>query len=121
MAHRLDLPAGPLLLRGYDAYRKDFAHAPETPLRPGDTVRAVLYWQAPDPLPPDWPADLTVTLRLGDQAVTGPLAAADYPTGAWQPGELVRAQFDIGYDGSGAQLQAEVGGETITLGSLKVE
>jgi hypothetical protein len=121
MAHRLDLPAGPLLLRGYDAYRKDFAHAPETPLHPGDTVRAVLYWQAPDPLPPDWPADLTVTLRLGDQAVTGPLAAADYPTGAWQPGELVRAQFDIGYDGSGAQLQAEVGGETITLGSLKVE
>jgi uncharacterized membrane protein len=121
MAHRLDLPVGPVFLRGYDAYRKDFAHAPETPLRPGDAVRVVLYWQAPSPLPPDWPADLAVTLRLGDQITTGPLAAVDYPTGVWQPGELVRGQFDVLYSGKSAQLQAEVGGEAVILGSLPVE
>jgi hypothetical protein len=121
MAQRLDLPAGPVLLRGYDAYRKDFAHAPETPLRPGDVARVVLYWQAPSPLPLDWPANQAVTLRLGDQIVTGPLAGMAYPTGAWQPGELVRGQFDILYTGTGAQLQAEVGGETVRLGALNVE
>ena len=30
MAQRLDRQLGPVILAGYDAYRKEFAHAPET-------------------------------------------------------------------------------------------
>ena len=102
MARRLDRQLGPVSLIGYDAYRKDFAHAPETPLQLGDTAHFVLNWQAPDPLPADWPGDLTVTLRLGDQVVTAPLGGTGYPTGEWQGGEIVRGQFDIPFDGTGS-------------------
>ncbi len=121
MAQRLDRQLGPVILSGYDAYRKDFAHAPETPLRPGDTAHFVLYWQAPDPLPADWPADLAVTLRLGDQVVTAPLAGAGYPTGEWQDGEIVRGQYDIPYDGTSTRAQVEVAGESVELAPLAVD
>ncbi len=109
------------ILVGYDAYRKDFAHAPETPLRPGDTAHFVLYWQAPDPLPANWPADLAVTLRLGDQVVTAPLAGAGYPTGEWTGGEIVRGQYDIPYDGTGTRAQVEVAGDSVELAPLPAE
>ena len=118
MAQRLDRELGPVVLAGYDAYRKDFAHAPETSLQPGDTAHFVLYWQAPDPLPPNWPRDLAVTLRLGDQTVTAPLAGAQYPTGFWTGGEIVRGQYDIPYDGTGARVQVEVAGESVELAPL---
>jgi len=121
MAQRLDRQLGPVVLSGYDAYRKDFAHAPETPLRRGDTAHFVLYWQAPDPLPADWPADLAVTLRLGDQAVTAPLAGAGYPTGEWQRGEIVRGQYDIPYDGTSTRAQVEVAGQSVELAPLAGE
>ena len=121
MAQRLDRQLGPVILAGYDAYRKDFAHAPETPLRPGDTAHFVLYWRAPDLLPPDWPGDLAVTLRLGDQAVTIPLAGAGYPTGEWQGGEIVRGQVDILYDGTSTRAKVEVAGESVELAPLAVE
>ncbi len=121
MAQRLDRQLGPVILAGYDAYRKDFAHAPETPLRPGDRAHFVLYWQAPDPLPADWPQDLTVTLRLGDQVVTAPLAGAEYPTAAWKGGEIVRGQFDVPYAGTGARAQVEVAGASVELAPLLVE
>ena len=121
MAQRLDRRLGPVVLSGYDVYRKDFAHAPETPLQPGDLAHVVLYWQAPDPLPADWPEDITMTLRLGNQVVTAPLAGARYPTGEWQGGEIVRGQFDIPYDGTGARPQVEVAGQSVWLDVLPVE
>ena len=121
MTERLDRQLGPVILAGYDAYRKDFAHAPETPLRPGDTAHFVLYWQAPDPLPANWPADLAVTLRLGDQVVTAPLAGAGYPTGKWTGGEIVRGQYDIPYDGTGTRVQLEVAGDSVELAPLPAE
>jgi mannosyltransferase len=121
MAQRLERSLGPVTLLGYDAYRKDFAHAPQTPLRPGDTARVVLYWQAPAPLPLNWPADLAVTLRLGNQVLTAPLAGVEYPTGEWQGGEIVRGQFDIPYEGTGSRLQVEVAGQPIWLEALPVE
>jgi mannosyltransferase len=121
MAQRPELRLGPVVLSGYDSYRKDFAHAPETPLVPGDTAHFVLYWQAPDPLPPDWPKDLTMTLRLGDQAATAPLAGGGYPTGEWQAGEIVRGQFDILYDGTGSRPRVEVAGQSVALEELPMK
>jgi hypothetical protein len=115
---RAERRLGPVTLLGYDAYRKDFAHAPATPLRPGDKAHFVLYWQAPDPLPADWPAELSLTLKLGEQAVTAPLGGESYPTGAWQPGEIVRMQVDVPYDGMGARPVLEVAGESSQLDGL---
>jgi len=118
MQHRLDDAAGPVRLVGYDAYRRGFAHAPETPIQPGDTVHFTLYWQAPTPLPAAWPTDLTLTLRLGEQMIRAPLAGGSYPTGAWQAGELVRGEFDLLYTGGDPRPVLSVEDATITLHRL---
>ena len=91
---------GPVMLAGYAGHRKAFSHAPETPLSPGDIAHFTFLWQAPDPLPDDWPDDAQFTLQLGSQTLTAPLAGGNYPTHAWQAGELVRGEFDLLYDGS---------------------
>ncbi len=109
---------GPVRLLGYTQHRKDFAHAPETPLTPGALVHWTFYWQAPDPLPADWPSDLPMTLRLGEQVLTAPLAGGSYPTEAWRAGEIVRAEFDLLYDDSSAVPQLTVGNETLRLARL---
>ena len=102
MGHRMNTQVGPVTLVGYDAYKKDHSFAPETPLQAGDLVHFTLYWQASDPLPADWPSDLGFTLHVGEQSLSAPLAGGAYPTAQWQPGELVRAEFDLPYDGSSA-------------------
>ena len=115
LAQRLDQQLGPVTLLGYDAYRKDFAHAPQTPLAPGDLAHVVLYWQAPDPLPAGWADDLTVSVRLGGQSVTLPLGGPAYPSGQWQAGEIVRSQLDILYDGTAARGEVAVAGQVAPL------
>ena len=109
---------GPLTVVGYDFHRKTFAHAPDTALAPGDIVQVTLYWQAPTPLPENWPVDLALKLGLGDQVIEAPLAGGGYPTGHWQAGELVRSSFDIPYDGSDSTLWLEVGDSRLRLGEI---
>lgn len=121
MQHRLGLTLEPVQLAGYDAYRRGFTHAPQTPIHPGDPVHFTLYWQAPDPLPVNWPGDLTMTLRLGDQQITAPLAGGAYPTGKWQAGELMRGEFDLTYDGAVNQPQITVGDDTAKLHPLPIQ
>ncbi len=106
---------GPVTLVGYDQYAKGFAHAPQTPLQAGDLLHMTLYWQAPDPLPAEWPSDLAFTLRLGDAQVSAPLAGGAYPTGEWSAGELVRTEFDIPYDGKARRATVEIAGERVQL------
>lgn len=118
MQHRLGHRLGPVTLVGYDLYRKGFAHAPETPLAAGDLAHVVLYWQAPDPLSGDWPADLRFTIRLGAETVSAPLAGGALPTGAWRPGELVRAEFDLRYDGAAQHPWLAIDDTQTRLGSL---
>ena len=108
---RVDQMLGPLTLIGADVYKKGFGHAPTTPLQTGDLLHVTLYWQAPDPLPADWPIDLQVTLELGDQTVNAPLAGGAYTTGKWQAGELVRGEFDIPFTGSDHSLEVSVNNE----------
>jgi hypothetical protein len=115
VAYRVGRQLGPVTLAGYDLHKAGFAHALETPVQPGDPVQITLYWQAPDPLPPDWPADLAFTLQLGGQTIGAPLAGGDYPTRDWQPGELVRAGFTIPYDGGARRPLLAVGDERLTL------
>lgn len=109
---------GPVQLVGYDAYRKGESSARATPLQPGDMAHFTFYWQAPDPLPMSWPADMEFILRLGEQSMTAPLAGGAYPTGAWQPGEFVRGEFDLLYDGSDNLPTLEVAGERYWLQRL---
>ncbi len=116
--HRVGAELGPLKLVGYSVQRSGFAHAPETPVEPGHVVNYTFFWQAPDPLPPDWPADLEFTLRLGDQSVQSSLAGGAYPTGEWQPGTVVRASFDIPYNGGDRRARLTVGDDTLRLAAL---
>lgn len=118
MQHRVNREAGPLTLAGYDTYRKAFAHAPATALAPGDILQVVLYWLAPQPLPADWPDDLQLRLLLGDRVVEAPLAGGAYPTAEWRAGELVRALFDIVYEGSDPALWLEIGDARVDLGTV---
>ena len=122
MRHRLNAQLGPVTLVGYDAHKKDHSYAPETPVQAGDLVHFTLYWQAPDPLPAEspaqWPADLGFTLTLGGQSLSAPLAGGAYPTAAWQPGELLRGEFDVIYDGNSNIPTIEVNGSRLNLKSL---
>jgi len=118
MQHRLDQWLGGVTLVGYAAYRKDFAHAPDTPIQAGDLVHFTFYWQAPDPKPNDLPTDLHFTLRLGDQALTTALVGGNYPTSQWQAGELVRAEFDLPFDGQSATPTLQIGDDTYRLEPL---
>ena len=118
MQHRTNLEFGRVTVVGYDYYRKAFAHAPQTALAEGDMLQVTLYWQAPSPLPSNWPTDQSMRLLLGDQAVKSPLAGGSYPTRQWHAGELVRSTFEIYYDGSDPNLWLEVENERIRLGRV---
>jgi mannosyltransferase len=120
MQYRLEKMLGKIELVGYDAYRRGFAHAPQTPLHPGDAVTLIFYWRAPSPLPTDWPADLTMKLQLGESELSAPLAGGAYPTGAWTAGELVRSTMEIVYHGGDARPRLTVDGVSIALEALPV-
>lgn len=114
----VEQPVGPLQLVGYSAHRKGLAHAPATPVVAGDLVEFTFFWQAPTPLPPAWPSDLTVTLTLGDQTVTLPVAGGSYPTAHWQAGEIVRSKAELLYTGQGRRPQLTIGADTLALQRL---
>lgn len=118
--HRNRLDFGHLEAIGFDYFRKAFAHAPLTALSAGDMLQVTLYWQAPSPLPADWPDDLELRLLLGDQTVLGPLAGGVFPTSQWRAGDLVRGTFEIQFDGSDSTLWLEVGNTRKRLGQIPV-
>ncbi|MFO7633814.1 MAG: hypothetical protein R6W76_14820, partial [Caldilinea sp.] len=118
MQYRLDASLGPVRLVGYDAHRRGSAHAPETPIQPGELVNFTFYWQTPDPLPANWRQDLTMTVRLGGEQISAPLGGGAYPTGDWSGGEVVRSAFDMVYDGGDNRPVLTVEGASVTLHSL---
>ena len=119
MQRRTNLELGHFSVVGYDFHRKAFAHAPETALAVGDRLQVTLYWQAPVPLPSDWPTEQRMRLILGGQAVESPLAGGGFPTNEWRAGELVRSIFEIPYDGLDSDLWLEFENERIRLGRIQ--
>ncbi len=118
MTHRVDQPLGAVTLVGYDQHKLGFAHAPETPLLPGDTAEFVFYWQAPDPLPAGWPPAQTFSLRLGETELSTPLAGASLPTANWQPSQLVRVTVQLPYSESSTRAILQVNAEEFVLERL---
>ncbi len=116
--HHSEYVLGRVTLVGYEFYRKSFGHAPKTALASGDILQVHVYWQAPTPLPAEWPDDMTMRLILGDQAEASPLAGGSYPTARWRAGELVRSIFEITYDGGDPTLWLEVDGSRTRLGRI---
>jgi hypothetical protein len=90
---------GPLRLLGYDRYKLGHSYDPDTPLHPGDALHLVLYWQAQERPQVDWKLALKMTSIANPAAPAAegvfPVAGLDYPTTQWEPGEVVRAQFDL--------------------------
>ncbi len=98
MQQRLDARLGGVTLLGYDLHK--LGHGPQAPLYPGDMLHLVAYWRADQPEPGEADHQLAI------QPVTGggqplppvgvyPPAGVDFPIRAWQPGRIIRAQYDL--------------------------
>jgi uncharacterized membrane protein len=97
MMHDQRFDFGAISLLGHDRYKRDYGHAPETLLYPGDRLHLTLYWQANVRPRADWWFDLALTDGAG-RAVTSlrwPLVGETYPTTAWVQGEVVRGEHDL--------------------------
>jgi len=97
--HPLDLELGGLRLLGYERYPLGHDSEPDTPLRPGAPLHVVLLWQAVRAPGEDWQLGLRLVSPASPDVplaeVRAPAAGVDYPARDWQPGEVVRAQFDL--------------------------
>lgn len=96
---RLSVPLQEVTLLGYDLYKPGYRSEPDTPLRPGDPVHLVAYWLVREQVRSlQNELVLQVVTRNGQAtpaAITAPPAGTDYPITSWQPGEIVRAQYDL--------------------------
>jgi len=79
-------------LVGHSAYLAGHGHAPDTPLRPGDDLELVVYWQRTEGAAPIHEAlfELRDT-RRHRQRFTLPLGGSIYSTEEWATEEIVRA------------------------------
>ena len=97
MRHDQQFDFGAISLLGHDRYKRDFGHAPETPLHPGDRLHATLYWRANERPRAHWWFDLTLNDATGGQVAKlgWPLVSESYPTTQWAQGEVVRGEHDL--------------------------
>ncbi|NPA89933.1 MAG: hypothetical protein GXO55_00540 [Chloroflexi bacterium] len=88
---------GPIELLGYNRYKRGYAHAPETPLRPGDFLHVTLFWKALRRPQARWRVTLSLVDGWGNvvASVTDDPAGPTYPTPQWTAGEVVRGEFDL--------------------------
>jgi hypothetical protein len=134
--HQADVDFGPLRLLGYDRYKLGHRYDPGTALHPGDPLHLVLYWQAQNQPQEDWLLGLQLIPAAGPASPVAqglfPAAGVDYSTTRWEPGEVVRAQFDLSVPGDAApgeylvKLHLHDGPgsprmETFTLAPISVE
>ena len=88
-----------VVLLGYDLYKAGHRSTPAEPLHPGDPLHLVAYWTPRRPV--QWLEDqlfiqvVTAGGRASPLFVTRHPSGADYSIKAWQPGEIVRAQYDL--------------------------
>ncbi len=79
LRQRPAVAVGDFTILGYDAFKRGFDHAPDTPIRAGDEVQVTLLWQAraanprlPPPPPPPAPPPPTPPPPQGRPAPTPP-------------------------------------------------
>jgi uncharacterized membrane protein len=95
----LNAPMLEVTLLGYDLYKLGHRSTPDTPLHPGDPLHLVVYWRSDQPI--YWLEDqlfiqvVTVSGRKGLQSFTRQPSGSVYSIKDWQPGEIVRAQYDF--------------------------
>ena len=77
-------------------------------------------WQAPAPLPETWPTTTTVTLSLGTEEIHFAPAGEGYPLAQWSPGELVRYQVVLPYDGGDIRPRLQVENDEFILQPLPI-
>jgi 4-amino-4-deoxy-L-arabinose transferase-like glycosyltransferase len=83
---------GPFLFLGYDRYKQGFAHAPDTPLQPGDILHLTTFWQAQRPPEGDYQFEVRLDdTPLGRYHLAGP----GYPTHLWQPNMPWRGEHAV--------------------------
>ena len=97
MRYRVNETWGPILLLGYDRYKRGFRHAPDTPIHPGDFLHLTLFWKAREAPRERWRATISIVDTWGNviSSVTDDLAGPTYPTEKWSTGEVVRGEFDL--------------------------
>ncbi|MEW5959435.1 MAG: glycosyltransferase family 39 protein [Chloroflexota bacterium] len=117
-----------ITLLGYDLYKLGHRSDPATPLYPGDALHLVLYWRSDRPAPAlENRLTIQIVARESGEAglkLTTTPAGVDYPISAWQPGEIVRAQFDLllsDLQPGAYRLAVELGGRRTETGSFRVE
>jgi mannosyltransferase len=94
---------GAVQLLGYDLFRLGHEHEEDQTFHVGDVAHVNLYWKKVGALP-----DVTLTLQALDArgAVRaeqhGPVGGSSHPASAWQPGEVVRDQYDVPLSGLSA-------------------
>ncbi|HID33499.1 MAG TPA: hypothetical protein EYP25_02835 [Anaerolineae bacterium] len=72
----------PFRFLGHNRYKQGFAHAPDTPLQPGDILHLTTFWQALQPPEGDYRFEFRLDdVPLGRFHLAGP----EYPTSQWQP------------------------------------
>ncbi|MCB0177400.1 MAG: glycosyltransferase family 39 protein [Anaerolineae bacterium] len=95
----IDVAQQGLRLLGYDFYKLGQRSNPASPLHPGDPIQLVAYWTLDGA---KTRLENEVEIELIDSqgqatgvSVTKPLAGVDLPLAQWQPGEVIRAQYDL--------------------------
>ena len=129
MRYRRSYDFGAITLLGHDHYKRDFGHAPDTPLHPGDLLHVTFFWQADEAPSDDW--GFALALRGQPTTLTAPLVGDAYPTSRWQTGEIVRGEHDLllpsdlrtGRYRLALALTASDGTptRTVTLGTIRVQ
>jgi hypothetical protein len=97
MRYRPDLAFAEVTLVGQDYYRNGSAHAPDSPLSPGDTLRLVSLWQSRVQPSADWMATFRLVSPDGHTVASTnvPLAGGQYPATQWAADEIVRGEYDL--------------------------
>ncbi len=87
-----DEARGPFLFLGHHRYKQGFAHAPDTPLNPGDILHLTTYWEATTRPDGDYQFELRLDeTPLGRFHLVGP----GYPTSQWTPGLPWRGEHAV--------------------------